>query len=553
MTEKLNGRERNGRAWIGLVALAALWILLGWPTFRGLAGVYASNADYSHGFLVPFFSIFMAYENRKSWRFSRDGGGLAVLLAVAGCLIVVFGEWHALALGRGSLIETALNALGLILCLAAICAATGGLASRRAWLFPVLFLLLAMPLPQAVALRITVPLRDVVSAASTRMLGFLGVQVLRQGNILHLNNISLGVADACSGIRSLLSLLALAAALAYLIRTGILRGVVLFVLAAPVSVAGNVFRVVVTAILAQNFGLEFTSGWRHETVGWVSFGLGLGALVFLAWVLLKIGRRRAPKGEPAPRDAASETPPASRSRPAVVGPIVVGAILLLSEGATAFIGRHYAPFQVRRYLKADRQPFAHFPRQVEDYVAANDEELSKWEAGMIRPSDRLVRVYEDPGGRRITLTILYWLPQLALRSNMAEGPHSPDICFPSFGWAPESRFDRTVEETDVPGGRFEVRLFRQQGQAVVVLFGYRGGKDAIPASGRIEALLDSWKEPEPIGSFYYYTIVTRATPTPEAAYEAAHDFLQAIAPYLSEHGLVDEAAPAEPGGGKERP
>ena len=163
---------------------------------------------------------------------------------------------------------------------------------------------------------------------------------------------------------------------------------------------------------------------------------------------------------------------------------------------------------------------------------------------MIRPSDRLVRTYESPAGRKITLTVLYWLPQLALRSNMAEGPHSPDICFPSFGWRPEPRFDRTVKEADVPGGRFEVRLFRQQGEAVVVLFGYRGGKDPIPASGRLDALLDSWKEPEPIGSFYYYTIVTSATPSPEAAYEAAHDFLRAISPYLPAYGVGPEDLPA---------
>ena len=522
----------------GLIALAVLWVALGWTTFAKLGAVYQNNDDYSHGFLVPLVAAYAAYESRKKWTFSSQGGWIALPLVILGALLVVFSRWHALALGRGSLIEPALCGVGLVACAAAVCLSMGGTVSWRTWAFPVCFLLLAAPAPQAVALRVTVPLRAVVSSVSASVIGRLGVDVLREGNVLHLANASLGVADACSGMRSLLVLLALAAALAYWMRLGVIRGAALLLLSFPVAVAGNVARVTLTSLLVRAYGAPFASGWRHEACGWLSFALGLAALAALGWLLSRIRPRGSiHKALDGPGDPPPPAPPPPLAGAAVLIPIIVAGVMLAAEGATLVVARRYAAFQGRHFLAVDRRPFADFPRRIEDYATVAEGGLSEWESGMIKPSDKLVRVYQAPAGPEVTLTMLYWLPQLSLRSDMAEGPHSPDVCYPSFGWRPVWRFSKTIEEPDAPGGSVNVRLFHMRGRSVVVLFGYRGGKTPLSMAARIPALIRSWNRPEPIGAFYYYTVATSVRTTPEAALDTANDFLLAIAPILPEYGI----------------
>ena len=134
-----------------------------------------------------------------------------------------------------------------------------------------------VPLPTILFNAVAFPLQGLAAQNATWMLDLLGVPVLRDGNVIHLSHISLGVAEACSGIRSLISLLALAVAWAYLTLPGLWSMLVLVASAVPITIVANAGRVVLTGLIGQWFGVEYAQGFFHTFSGWVIFLLAFSA------------------------------------------------------------------------------------------------------------------------------------------------------------------------------------------------------------------------------------------------------------------------------------
>jgi exosortase len=245
---------------LGLVAILAL---LYWPILRDLSAQWWDDANYNHGFLIPIFSGFLIWRERRQLRAIRPSGsalGLPVLLG--GVALLLLGDIGA---------ENFLMRSSLIVILSGLVLFLAGRASFRAVLFPLAYLFFMIPLPGILFYAITFPLQRIAAEQAAWTLDLLGVPVLLDGNIIHLSQISLGVTEACSGIRSLISLLAGAAAWAYLmLPAGWLS--VLFVLAAiPITILANAARVVATGLIGQWFGVEYASGFFHEFAGWVVY------------------------------------------------------------------------------------------------------------------------------------------------------------------------------------------------------------------------------------------------------------------------------------------
>jgi exosortase len=257
-----------------------------WTVLPKLVHDWWYDPNFSHGFLVPFFSAWLIWERRVELRaFASRGtllpGNILVLIGVA--MLVVGkagGEYFTM---RSSLVFVTGGLFWIVF---------GG-EGFRLCLFPLMFLFFMVPIPYILYDAIAFPLKMIASWFGEHTLTLVGVPVFREGNIMVLPNLQLEVADACSGIRSLISLMALATAAAYFMTLGGARGGVLFLSAIPISIATNSMRIFVTGVLSYKFGQKAAEGFFHEFSGWVVFLAG-AFLIGGAGFLLRKKERKPP-------------------------------------------------------------------------------------------------------------------------------------------------------------------------------------------------------------------------------------------------------------------
>ena len=255
-------RERAQPGVAGILAVVLLGgLLLGlyWKILSALVTQWWDDPNYSHGLLVPLFSGYLIWRRRAFLvKLPRAGSLAGVGVVVGGLALLYLGNLGA---------DNFLMRTSLIVILAGLVLFHLGLPVLKGIFFPLAFLLFMVPLPGVIFYAITFPLQQLAAQQAAWTLETLGVPVLLDGNIIHLAQLSLGVTEACSGIRSLISLAAGAVAWAYLF---IPRGgaMVLFVGATlPITIVANAARVVLTGLIGQYIGVEYASGFFHEFAG----------------------------------------------------------------------------------------------------------------------------------------------------------------------------------------------------------------------------------------------------------------------------------------------
>lgn len=189
-----------------------------------------------------------------------------------GLCVLVLGQMGA---------EIFLSRLSLLIVLAGLIVLFQGWSFFRALLFPWAFLVLMIPIPAIVFNQITFPLQLLASKVASTTLPWLGVPVLREGNVIILPAMALEVADACSGIRSLMSLATLAVIYGYLMERNIVLRILLALASLPIAVAANSLRVVGTGLLVQYWDPDKAQGFFHEFQGWLMFVASLAMLYLL--------------------------------------------------------------------------------------------------------------------------------------------------------------------------------------------------------------------------------------------------------------------------------
>jgi exosortase len=275
-----------GRLWAaaGAAALGLILAALYWGILRDLVRQWWDDPNYSHGFIVPIFSGYLIWRERDRLRALWPRGvawGLLVLLAGIGALLL--GDLGA---------ENFLSRSSLIVILAGLVLFILGTEAFRLTCFPLCYLFFMVPIPAILFYAVTFPLQQLAAQQAAWALDVLGVPVLLEGNIIHLSQISLGVTEACSGIRSLISLFAGAVAWAYLLLP---RGwpMLVFVLATvPITILANTVRVVATGLIGQWFGVDYASGFFHELAGWVIYLFAFLCLIGLHGLIRWVGQPR---------------------------------------------------------------------------------------------------------------------------------------------------------------------------------------------------------------------------------------------------------------------
>jgi exosortase len=275
-------------------AMSAL-VLLYAGAVAGLARQWTSSPDASYGFILLVVAIAIAWQRRRQFASAIDPrassrGGLAVL--TIGLLVYLTGLLGAdVYLTRASLVGVLAGALWFLF----------GARAARIMAAPFVFLLLAIPLPSILVNGVTLPLQFVASYVAESALALTGVPVYREGNVLMLPSTTLEVAEACSGLRSLVSLAAVGAVLAWAAERSAFRRALLVLLTIPIAIAMNGLRIAATGLACEAWGSHVASSGWHTFTGWITFVVSTAALVQAQRML---GRSRAPRLEQALRAAA---------------------------------------------------------------------------------------------------------------------------------------------------------------------------------------------------------------------------------------------------------
>ena len=274
----------SGAAWLPVAAGAAAAIALYVPVITGMASEWAEFPSLSHGFAIPFIAAYLIWGRREqleSAPLGSSAAGLAVMIGALGLLLVgsLGGEPF---LARLSL---PLTLLGIVLFLA------GPEVGRQVWL-AIAYLFFMIPLPYVTLKAITYQSRLFDAAVTAEIVHRLGIPILRDGVMLHLANMTLEVADACSSIPALAALVALGAAYAQMNPRPTWVRVVLVLASAPLALLSNITRIVLTAVSAYYFGRIALDNNIHKFNGTSVFLLTVFLLVGLDAVLMALHRRR---------------------------------------------------------------------------------------------------------------------------------------------------------------------------------------------------------------------------------------------------------------------
>lgn len=272
--EKNSSAEKTQMgSWFAPLSLATLAIIMYAPVLISLARQWWDDPNYGHGFFVPIFAGYVLWSERDRW------GALTLRPNNFGFAIMLFAIVLRVIGMLGAELFTA--RLSLVVLIAGIVLFLAGRQALRSIAFPIGYLLFMIPLPAIVYYQLTLPLQLWASRLGATGLVALGIHTVRQGNLLLLPNCTLNVVEACSGIRSLLSLLAAVVAYGYLAEPSTWKRGLLAVASIPVAIAANGLRLVTTGVLSYYFGPSVDSGAVH-----LALGIGFFALAFLSILLI---------------------------------------------------------------------------------------------------------------------------------------------------------------------------------------------------------------------------------------------------------------------------
>lgn len=467
--------------WKPLIIALALAFLYAMVLLK-LGRDWWQDENYSHGFLVPFvigWIIWFEFDSLKNIRKNPSiwlGGGL-ILLALGMLLGGTLGA------------ELFIQRCSLVLMLAGIVIYFWGARLLKMLTVPFVLLLLAIPIPQIIFNKIAFPLQIWASQLAIWGIRLFDVASVRKGNVIEIlprgamQVVALEVVEACSGIRSLMTLMTLGLVLWYFTknksRFDWIRAVLLMLSAVPIAIFTNAARVTSTGVLTYYYGKQSADSFTHEFSGWLVYLVAFALLLLVNFVLKRFYPRVA-KGSTANSDHELKT---ADRRPISNRQIYLLVSILIF--ASLFINW----FERRGEVAVERKPLSEISVQLGDWrQKGSDIRFSEQTESVLRTSDYVMREYMDAQGTIANLYIGYYASQ---RSGATY--HSPQNCMPGAGW--EMKSPQLVEITTPAGKSFVAnRYLVENGPSKqILIYWYQGRGRAVASeyNDKIYTVLDS--------------------------------------------------------------
>lgn len=265
--------------WQGAALVAALgWAYL--PMLRVFADKWVNDPQYSHGLLVPFFSAYLI------WRVWKGSGPVLKPLPVLGCALLV--AILAMRAAAGALLFYQLDAASLLLALVAVGLAVGGLPLLKLTGPAIAFLVFMVPLPYELERNVGEPLKTAATISSTFLLQTLGLPAIRDGNLILIDDVRLGVVDACSGLKMMVTFAAFSVGAVLLMTRSRFEKLMVLLGIVPIAVLTNVLRIAATGVSFAFISDKATRDFLHDAYGYLMMPAGLALLAVEVWVLKRL-------------------------------------------------------------------------------------------------------------------------------------------------------------------------------------------------------------------------------------------------------------------------
>jgi exosortase len=289
MTPVLKAPPKNGLPWAGIAWFGLILVACYMPVLQRLIHQWNYDPDMGHGFFVPVIAAFIVWQRRNELAAIKPQPNLW------GLLVIAWGAIQLLIATLGAELFTA--RMSFVITIIGVVWTLGGTLMLKKLAFPLFLLFFMLPIPSVIYSAATFKLQILASQLADNALTVLSIPVLREGNVLELPNQKLSVVEACSGIRSLLSLTFLSLVYGYFFERKTWIRVVLFISTIPIAIVANASRVTMTGIMTQ-VKADLAEGFFHQAEGWVIFMVALAILIVWHQVLLRGSKFAAARRNP---------------------------------------------------------------------------------------------------------------------------------------------------------------------------------------------------------------------------------------------------------------
>jgi exosortase len=580
---------------VDIVWIAALAFLGNIYMIITLFKYYLNNEDYSHAILVPVIAAAAAWKimgnlNKKDKpKIVGEFWGIPILLF--GQAIQFFAMWYKIGLVAGGVFAEYITSVGIIIMVWGLFITFFGFRALKTFWFPLLYLIFLIPgLPGPPEAMLKNALRNTVTAWSAGALELMGFSVYVSRNVIEIPGVLLGVADACSGIRSLWAMLAVAPAIAWFLRLRPFLIALFLPLGVFLAIFQNFIRVVATALLCHWFDMSWAEGTKHDVVGGISFFIAAMIMVVLSRFLAPppqgkdsfgdvgnygvyghygnsgsygtygtYGAYHAANDSEEEQEVVSATAEEQReiyfSRISKVRLSVFICLAALFILQLMVFQRYSVRSRIQYILSQNRMSLDEFPGQVGPFNRIYWGELPEQAMRILRPSESYVAWYSAPNGQLVNVIINFWEPVLGFHGSTWSFPHSPDVCFREAGWQeiaqPPLPADMTFEHEIVYSRLYENATL---GNRQMVLYWYNQDFVSIMMNqqiaenvqrgtwgsytARLRHVLASWRSPKEYSRFQYSVgIYVQEQGTTEETIELAQQFARYLREKLPPFGL----------------